>query len=274
MCRSTDPNQSLGGDDELTKLTLVVPVFNEAGLIRESAAVFRDFLDRTEPKSELIFSDDGSTDGTLEILREIAAQDDSGRTHLVGGEVNQGKGAALNIGLAEAKGNIVSYIDADLEIDVKYLGDVLEGIREGFDLCVGSKYIGDSKRESRRKIAHLGYNGMVRVLLGSRVHDHSCGVKAFRKEVVRDVLPSMKDKKWVWDTEFLVRAQKAGYRVKEIPIHSISRRDSKVKFVEAVLQSFGAVLKLFLRGVRVPSRKQKLATTPREPASESTSSSA
>ncbi len=246
----------------MTQLSLVVPAFNEVELIEKSAAVFTDFLEQRGLSWELIFSDDGSSDGTVDLLNNIAKSDKKGRIKVIASPVNQGKGGALTLGLDATTGETVAYIDADLEIPIEHLGEVLDGIDEGFDCCVGSKYIGDSKRESKRKMAHLVYNGMVRHLLGSRVHDHSCGVKAFRREVVDAVLSKMQDKKWVWDTEFLVRAQMNGFRVKEIAIHSVSRRQSKVKFFSAVMDSFGAVLGLYGRGVKVPRKLRPLATTP------------
>jgi hypothetical protein len=246
----------------LSRVSLVVPVYNEAGLIESSAATIRTFLEGRGGEFEVVFSDDGSTDGTTDVLRRLEKDDATRRTRLVVAEQNQGKGGALNLGLAAATGDVVAYIDADMEIPISHVGDVLQGIAEGYDLCVGSKAIGDSQRESRRKIAHKVYNGMVRNLLGSRVYDHSCGVKAFRREVVDAVLHEMRDKKWVWDTEFLVRAQRKGFRVKEVPIHSVSRRESKVRFVSAVIDSFGAVLRLYFQGVKVPRNLRKDATTP------------
>ena len=229
----------------MKQLSLIIPVYNEKDHIRGTAKKVAAYLKGLDLDHEIIYSDDGSTDGTAAILKKLKRADKNVR--LVSAPKNEGKGAALTKGLKAAKGRVVAYIDADMEIDIKFVGDVLKGIEEGFDLCVGSKFAGGgtSKREFRRHLTHYGYNLMVRWILGSSVYDHSCGVKAFRNEVVRSVLPEMKDKKWVWDTEFLVRAQKKGYRVKEIPVHTVSVRQSKVKFVSAVLQSLNAVLSLY-----------------------------
>ncbi len=169
---------------------------------------------------------------------------------------NRGKGSALTRGLSEGRGAVVGFLDADLEIGVRFVGDLLAALETGTDICVGSRALEGAKAERSflRHLAHHGYNFVVRSFLGTSLRDNSSGIKFFRREVADAVLPEMTEEGWGWDVEFLVRAQRLGYRVREVPIETVERRLSKVRVFRAALQTFAMVLRLFFAGVRVPRR--------------------
>ena len=228
-------------------------MYNEASVIEESASAFLDALSAVSDAPVLVFSDDGSTDDTVAVARAWLA-----RTGTAGEVVtaphNQGKGAALSRGLARVQTPWSAIIDADLEIPAAYLVTVLQAVMEGADVCAGVKSgVGaSSQRALFRKVLHHGYNGLVRVALGSPVQDHSCGLKAFRKEVLDAVLPTLTDAGFTWDTEFLVRAQMAGFTVQEVPIHTVFRRVTSARLGRVAWTSLWAVADMYRRGVRVP----------------------
>ncbi len=102
---------------------------------------------------------------------------------------------------------------------------------EGYDFAVGSRMLPESKveRSGTRDIASRFYNFMVCALLGSKIKDHQCGFKAFKREPLMQLLDKVEARHWFWDTELIVRASQRGYRIKEIPVEWRSGRETKVR---------------------------------------------
>ena len=103
---------------------------------------------------------------------------------------------------------------------MRHLEELVESVRSGeYDMATGSRWLPDSEadRPAKRGVPSLGYNRLVGLFLRSDVRDHQCGFKAFDRDVLFDVLADVEDEHWFWDTEVLVRAQRAGYRVREFP---------------------------------------------------------
>jgi len=194
--------------------SLVVPCFNEAEILADSTENILACLPSVARRFEVILSDDGSSDETLDIIRSLDEQ--HGEIRWVTGP-HEGKGSALTRGFRSARGEVQAFLDADLEIAPEYLRDLLAALRDGADIAIGSKYAASGRRKSR-KMATVVYNTMVRTLFGSRIQDHQAGIKAFRRDVALKILPAMTSRGWIWDTEFLVRAAAEGFSVREIPI--------------------------------------------------------
>ncbi len=142
------------------------------------------------------------------------------RIRLVHSDERQGRGRALTRVIRASRADIVCYYDVDLATDMSHLAELIQSIRDGYDLATGSRLLHESRvmRSGKREIPSRVYNGMVRLILGSRLQDHQCGFKSFRREQVLPVLDSVRATHWFWDTEVLVRAQKRGLRVREFPV--------------------------------------------------------
>ncbi len=126
-------------------------------------------------------------------------------------------------------------MDVDLATDLRYLKPLCDAIRtEGYDFVTGSRMLPESKveRSFSRQISSKSYNFLVRVMLGSKLRDHQCGFKAFKRESVLPLLDEVKAKHWFWDTEIFVRASRKGYRIKEIPVEWKSGRKTKVNLLK------------------------------------------
>jgi glycosyltransferase involved in cell wall biosynthesis len=200
------------------EISAVIPVYNDREALTGAIPRSVSTLEAITPDFELIIAEDGSTDGSAELVRSWMEKDS--RVRLFHSDERLGRGRALNRAFLAAEGRIVCYYDVDLATDMKHLATLIGAIRSGYDISTGSRLLPESmiQRSRGREIASRGYNFLVRVMLGSRLHDHQCGFKAFSRDRVLAIIPSVKDTHWFWDTEVLVRAEKKGYRICEFPV--------------------------------------------------------
>jgi len=224
------------------RLSVVVPVFNERTTLLE--IVCR--IDAVPIPKEIILVDDGSTDGTAQ-KAEALAQTTPGVRH-IHREQRLGRGTALNNAFKQSNGRVLVYMDLDLATDLQFLKPLVEAITtEGFDFATGSRMLPQSKveRSLRRSISSKSYNFLVRRMLGSKVRDHQCGFKAFKREAVLQLLDEVEATHWFWDTEVLVRAQRHGFKVKEIPVEWQSGKGTKVNLLKDSWNMFRQIMKLW-----------------------------
>jgi hypothetical protein len=226
----------------MTYLSIIVPVHNESAVLESSINKILNAVSSITPSFEIIIAEDGSTDGTYQIARRIA--DTNSSVKLLHSRKRLGRGKALKTALRKARGRIAVYMDADLSSDISYLKKLISCVEDGASIATGSRLMkgSDTKRPMKRDVASRVFNFLVRALLGSRVMDHQCGFKAFKRRDVLPLLKKVKDNYWFWDTEILVRAQKAGMRVDEIPIRWSHGRFTKVSFTKDVLYMLGRIL--------------------------------
>ncbi|HNQ29840.1 MAG TPA: glycosyltransferase family 2 protein [Methanolinea sp.] len=203
---------------ETPEVSAVIPVYNDRDSLREAIPRSIEALAAIDPGFELIVAEDGSADGSANEVMVWEQRD--ARVRLLHSDARLGRGRALTRAFAEARGRIVCYYDVDLATDISHLPELIGAIRDGADAATGSRLLPEStiQRSGGRELASRGYNLMVRTILGSRLYDHQCGFKAFRKDRLMDLLPSVRDTHWFWDTEVLIRAQRKGYRVVEFPV--------------------------------------------------------
>jgi glycosyltransferase involved in cell wall biosynthesis len=200
------------------EISAVIPVYNDRKALTGAIPLSVSTLEAITPDFELIIAEDGSTDGSAELVRSWMEKDS--RVRLFHSDERLGRGRALNRAFLAADGKIVCYYDVDLATDMKHLATLIGAISSGYDISTGSRLLPESRiqRSGGREIASRGYNFLVRVVLGSRLHDHQCGFKAFSRDRVLAIIPSVKDTHWFWDTEVLVRAERKGYRICEFPV--------------------------------------------------------
>ena len=230
------------------EVSVVLPAYNEEDTVERTVAVTLETLDGFLPAGsyEVLVAEDGCDDRTPDIAARIAGDDE--RVRHVHSDDRLGRGGALERAFRLASGDVLAYFDTDLATDMRHLEELIESVRtEGYDAATGSRWIPGSvaDRPARRGVPSRGYNTLVRRLLGSELHDHQCGFKAFDREVLFEVLEDVGDEHWFWDTETLVRAQRRGYRVKEFPVDWEPRSDSKVDLVRDVLGMGSQVLRVW-----------------------------
>ncbi len=226
-------------------VSIVLPVHNEAKRIRNTISEIKRVVHGR--LFEIIVSEDGSTDGSDKIISELVRKDKK----LVNLHSNRrlGKGKALKMGFLKAKGDVICFLDVDLSTDIKHLPELIDKTKK-YDIVIGSRYVKGSTthRVFKRDLFSQGYNILVRTIFNSKVHDHQCGFKAFRRKVILDLIKNCRAEKWFIDTEILVLAQRKNYNIKEIPIKwKEDLKATKVKLVRDTMAFFADLIKLRLR---------------------------
>ena len=200
------------------KLSVIIPVYNEVENIEEILKRVK----ATKRAAEIIVVDDGSQDGTRDLLKKL---DGKGRVRVILREKNQGKGAAIRTGLDAATGDILLIQDADLEYDPRDYPALLQPLEEGLaDVVYGSRFLGGPRRATMfwHMIANKMLTFMTNILYDTILSDMETGYKVFRREVVDGM--KLRSKRFDFEPEFTAKALKRKYHIYEVPI-SFNPRD-------------------------------------------------
>lgn len=198
-------------------LSIIIPAYNEGDIILRMLDECIHSLNGIN--SDIIVVDDGSRDGTYKRVQEFAKLHCNVR--LVNYGDNHGKGFAIKYGFKYATGELVAFIDADMNLHPKQILRMIECMEKtGTDVVVGSKRHPCSKVNYplKRKILSEVYYLFVRTLFGIPVKDTQVGLKLFKREVLENVLPKTLVKKYAFDIEILANAHRMGYKIIESPI--------------------------------------------------------
>jgi glycosyltransferase involved in cell wall biosynthesis len=231
-----------------TRVTVVFPAYNEAELLQPAVDSVVQALNEFTRSYEIIVAEDGSTDGTDKVAAALAEK--HAFVKHIHREKRLGRGTALKNAFKQSRGEVLVYMDLDLATDLRHLKPLVEAVEsEGYEFATGSRMLPGSQveRSGRRSMVSKVYNFMVRVVLGSKLKDHQCGFKAFRREPLLRLLDEVGATHWFWDTEVLVRAQREGYRIKEIPVLWTGGRDTKVRLFKDSWNMGWQVLSLWWR---------------------------
>ncbi|MCX7761315.1 MAG: glycosyltransferase family 2 protein [Candidatus Kryptonium sp.] len=202
-------------------ISIVIPLYNEAESLPELYAQIKEVVKRNRYKYEIIFVDDGSTDGSLDVLKKLRQNDKN--VKIISFRRNYGKSAALAVGFEHAKGDVVITMDADLQDDPHEIPNLLKKLDEGFDLVSGWK----KKRYDpiTKTIPSRFFNFVVSTLTGIKIHDFNCGLKAYKKIVTQNIKVYGELHRYL-----PVLAHWAGYRIGEIVVQHHPRKYGKTKF--------------------------------------------
>ncbi|MFH1470114.1 MAG: glycosyltransferase [Candidatus Micrarchaeota archaeon] len=223
----------------MSYVSVVVPIYNESECI--APFVSRIAKELSGLDYEIIIAEDGSDDAPG-VIRGIGAKS----CRVLHSDIRLGRGAALTRAIKDAKSDIVLYMDADLASEPGKTKRLIEGIENGAAVSTGSRLISGSniRRGFTRSFMSRGFNLLVRFLLGSRIFDHQCGFKGFRRSAVLPLLKGVKATHWFWDTELLVRAQWARLKVDEFPIEWKEGKGTKVRLFKDTLAMASGVIRL------------------------------
>jgi dolichyl-phosphate beta-glucosyltransferase len=208
----------------MPEASLVVPVHNEAELLRFNTSVLSEFLARHFSRYEIILVENGSVDDTGKIAHELKGTLDGVRVVEL---PEPCLGEALKMGVRSATHDKVVYFPIDLSVDLRFIPESVR-LLDDYSLVVGSKRLnGDlDHRSTLRKTLSRGYHWLVRRLLRTSLTDTTC-VKAYRRDCFLDLAAVIPSRSQVFEAELLVEAKRRGYSVKEVPVAVDDRRPSR-----------------------------------------------
>jgi glycosyltransferase involved in cell wall biosynthesis len=248
-------------------LSLVLACYNEEDHFDDSVAQIIEVLDSTRFSYEIIFVDDCSHDRTRELIDAAIARYSNKRMRRLFHEHNKGRGGTVSDGFRMSIGEIVGFIDIDLETHARYIPSCVMAIRNGADIATGWRIYRFNWRSLDRHIMSRGYAWLMRTLLNVNLKDTETGYKFFRRSTVMSLLDSVQDERWFWDTEIMVRAYLRGDKIVEIPT-VFMRRFDKRSTVNNVRDTLDYLVKLWrFRAVVAQIRKDQMALNPQLPVS-------
>lgn len=235
----------------LPPFSVVIPCFNEGARIGATVKATLQYLEANSPPSELIVVNDGSTDRTSSVARTAMA-DSPIETQLMENSPNRGKGHAVRKGLLAARRPIGLFFDADLSTPLSEIPLIVEPISSGeTDIAFGSRALNRAligrHQPWLREQGGRAFNLLVRLTSGLPFWDTQCGFKAFRLETCRPILEAAQLDGFAFDVELLVLAQRAGLRLREIPVRWNHTEGSKVDFVHDSVRMLREVIALRAR---------------------------
>jgi glycosyltransferase involved in cell wall biosynthesis len=227
------------------RVDIVVPVFNEQAVLPASIRRLHDHLTAELPFSwRIVIANNASTDATAQVAAALA--DD-----LPGVEVlelaQKGRGRALRAAWLHSDAEVLCYMDVDLSTDLRALLPLLAPLVSGHsDLAIGTRLSRGSAvvRGPKREFISRTYNLLLRTALAAHFSDAQCGFKAGRTEIVRALVPAVRDEGWFFDTELLVLAQREGLRIHEVPVDWVDDPDSRVDIVRTAVEDLKGVARL------------------------------
>lgn len=210
-------------------VVIVLPVYNEEKILKNNVEQIFDFCkNNLNDDWQILIVDNLSTDKTGAIVKELAQANQLIKYLYIN---KKGKGAAIKAGWESIDADIYVFMDVDLATDLSALPHLISEIKNGYDLVVGSRYQNGSlvKRSLFRRIFSFGYKKILGLIVNIKIKDAPCGFKAINSKIKASILPQIKNQEWFFDSELVILADKAGYKIKEIPVIWQDRREGKDK---------------------------------------------
>jgi ubiquinone/menaquinone biosynthesis C-methylase UbiE len=234
-----------------SSIDITIPVLNEEQTIVSSLTTLASYLDsQCSYDWGITVADNGSTDRTFELAGCLAGK--NRRISVVRLE-ERGRGRALKHVWSNSSADVVAYMDVDLSTGLDSLRPLVDPILEHrCEVSIGSRLVPGAEitRSVKREVISRTYNMIARSLLQYQVLDAQCGFKAIRTSLARQLIPSIEDNGWFFDTELLALAHRAGLRINEVPVRWVEDNDSRVRIVETAAEDLKGIWRLWLGGRR------------------------
>ncbi len=230
-------------------LSIIIPAYNEAKRLPKTLINIDQYLRKRDFKAEILVVDDGSTDQTVKIVKDMEESIEG--LKVIDNQKNHGKGWVVRQGLLMAKGKIRLFMDADGSTSIDHFDKMIPYFKQGYDIVIGSRDDKDisgaeqAVKQSwlKRFLGNIG-NMLIQILAVPGIWDTQCGFKAFTTEVVENIFPKMRIDRWGFDIEALALARKMKMKIAIIPVYWINDPHSKVKLKE-YLRTFSDLIKIW-----------------------------
>lgn len=233
-------------------LSVIVPAYNPKHDIVKDIQCIESVLKKIRHDYEIILVFDG-TNVCESVYAKTKKELASSKVRVIGYENNRGKGYAVRFGMARAKGDIIGFLDAGMDIDPNGISMLLEHMQwYSADILIGSKYHPASQVEVsfQRKLLSYSSKLLIRMLFGLKISDTQAGIKFFKREVLEKVLPRVLVKRWAFDIEVLAVAKHLGFKkIYEAPIRLSENLLSNIKLKgsNGILETLNDTLAVFYR---------------------------
>jgi glycosyltransferase involved in cell wall biosynthesis len=192
---------------------------------------------------EIIFVDDKSPDNSSGVIDEIISENPSLDLLKITNKENMGRGRSIAIGFTKARGNMIGFLDIDLEVHPRYILPALMEIEKGADFVLTARTFELTYHGLTRFVLSKGYIRFSSRMLGTKGIDSEAGFKFFNKSKMMDIIMSVEDGRWFWDTELVYRARRAGKKIVEVPA-LFTRSSDKKSTVHIVRDTWRYCVKL------------------------------
>lgn len=230
----------------MTDLSVCIPMYNESAVIEKTALVLHEYLEENySGRYELIFCDDGSTDGSSGSVEKLGLPN----IRIIRYEQNRGKGYAVRTALSESSGRFAFFTDADLAYGTDVIGQFYDTYLNdpGAGIIIGSRQLSDDGYRTYpllRRVASKVYIKLLNIAGGLKVTDSQSGCKGFRRDFIDDIVPRCEVDRFAFDFEFLLWADKLGYRIHEVPVSMKKYGQSKVHVIRDSIEMLNDLKKM------------------------------
>jgi len=207
------------------KKSIIVPVFNESGNIGK---LIEKIYNNISENDEVIIVDDGSSDNTVEEIKKF-------KCNLVEHSKNMGKGAAMISGIKASTGDLIIFMGGDGQDDPVEIKNLIDGIDEGYDYVIGSRFVSSQETENKRysnkailpinKIGNNVLTYLINVLFGQNITDSQSEFKCFKAEKLKSL--DLISARYEIETELLIKSFRKKFKIKEVPVHRYERLHGK-----------------------------------------------
>lgn len=231
-------------------LSLIIPMYNEEKILPDTLKALSDYMQKNFDDYEIIFSDDGSTDRSKEIVEDCNLP----CVRIVSYEKNRGKGCAVRHGMLAARGDIRLFTDCDLAYGTDIIRTLYDKFTtSGYDMILGSRNLCADGYEGytlMRRLASKTYIKVLCLLGGFKLSDSQCGFKAFSAEAAEKVFAECETDGFAFDFEAIMTAARMGFSIGEISVKIVNHRESKVHVLSDSLKMLGDLIAIRRRVIK------------------------
>lgn len=218
-------------------LSVIIPAYNEEKRLPKTLKEIDKYLRAQNYESEIIVVSDGSTDKTVDVVKELMSEIKN--LKVLDFKENYGKGFGVKEGMLKATGKYRLFMDADNSTSIDQVEKMWPFFEQGFDVVIGSRDVKgailDPPQPWQRRLTGDAFKLIRKIIIGLwEIEDTQCGFKGFTQEAAEKIFPKVKILRFAFDPEILVLAKKLGYKIKEIPVYWRNDPKSKVKFKSMV----------------------------------------
>jgi dolichyl-phosphate beta-glucosyltransferase len=231
---------------ELFTYSIILPAYNESARIAATLDKILAYAARRSGNVEIVVVNDGSSDGTAELVREYARRHPG--LYLLENPGNRGKGYSVRNGMLHARGDVLLFSDADLSSPIEEADKLFAAIENGAAIAIGSRWLDPGlqtkKQPLYRQLFGRIFNLALRIILDLQFKDTQCGFKAFTRRSAQSIFPLQKIERWGFDPEILYLAKKLGFGVSEIPVGWSHREGTRINPFRDGIRMFGEILRI------------------------------